>query len=432
MENNLKIIEIFFRLIQDNKKVEYFIHRILCKQGTAVNIIFSHLLLDHKIIEKKKVNEIIETEIERQQIIKKILKKLSNSLYLSSTYLIKICLFLEVEEYLNENQSKNEPIFRTLKNIAYYIRSKKNLQEFYLSESSLLNKQKNVNLTKVFQELANYHLEDLGNLKENNLRFILKIAFLFTGLENDTCDVGDYQFYVDKFSIITGLRLDRIEIEINNKMIAENISKHYNESMRKESIVNLELAIIHFKKIKRAKSSNETIFYKNKIKRILKKINPQVCKKIIKVALYKEIDNIYDYEIRIKFENELKNEGIKEIEYIFTSDQSMKQVANKIYEIDPNIINEYMTEEKNNFFKKLMINIDENVRRYCKKNLLKHSKALFECGFMYSEAIKKENENKMVKIKTILSDTEIIEILNEEIGINLIDELIKTLKKVEE
>ncbi|WUR02787.1 uncharacterized protein VNE69_03008 [Vairimorpha necatrix] len=125
-QKNDKEIMLFYKLIEGHCLVEFVLERILKKSGSAVNIIFSRLCVEIKIInmcnfkiltEKKSLITTVQKNIINGKILAAVLKILQCEDDVRS-YLIKICLFLETDNIIYSKEKTQIELFRELKCIS--------------------------------------------------------------------------------------------------------------------------------------------------------------------------------------------------------------------------------------------------------------------------------------------------------------------------
>ncbi|WUR03775.1 uncharacterized protein VNE69_06096 [Vairimorpha necatrix] len=436
---NLKGVELFYRLLERDGKVEFLIHMIFNKTGSSLNIIFVHLLLEQGLIEKCESKKIIEhgqlDETKRKRLIKKIQKKLSDSECKWSICIMKICLFLEAEFYLNESDIIDESLFGSLKKIGILMKSKNNNEKFSENVSITSSKNQTFDLIRIYQEFLKHHFVHIEKFKMSIWKYIFNIASLVTGMKKNTCEILYDSFYILKEEVLTILGFNEDEITQNNYIILEKLATNSREDAKKEELKRLEKDIkdiqikIEEKTFKKVDLQN----FKNKVKERLHKLNKMIfsfrLSKFEKEALNKSVEKLYINDISTKFENELIKEGVREIEDIFKNDKVINELRETIDVVDKDLINEYKKEVKEKFYKILRINITKNVQKICKKDLTKELVTFFESSLQNKQSLKIDCGEKLEKILLKLSTDDILEIINGEIGISLNSDLLKVLEK---
>ncbi|WUR02788.1 uncharacterized protein VNE69_03009 [Vairimorpha necatrix] len=256
-----RAVDFFYRILKFNKKLEFLIMNILNKPGTGLYLIFIHLLFFLKIMNEDDLKIIIEqkdNELKKIMIAKNLLKKLSDDID-RSFYLVKVCLLIETERYINYNVEL-EPIFKTFKVIGELIESKKMLQKHIIMPTKCSNCEKegkcncaeqpieilkdkfrsfmsnkykifkndeetikyriyikkgSINWLRIFDEMKNIHIGNILKYKKKVMKKIYKLSSLFTGI--DTTDV--YKYDIKKEELIQNLGFYENEVEENNKKI---------------------------------------------------------------------------------------------------------------------------------------------------------------------------------------------------------------------
>ncbi|WUR04970.1 putative SP-containing protein [Vairimorpha necatrix] len=226
---DVKGIIMFHNLVVNNNRINFFVERILNKRGSAINIMFSYLLFYKIKMNPNILYDIIENKILNDTIMKKIIKKISEKLktifFINDLYLIKFCLLLEAEEYINENELKDDILFKTLKDIGSLIVKRNNKSEHKTNIS-----QKNINLLEVFNEIVIIH-NGIHDLYRNEVREkILNTAAVFTG--SSTIDINVYtlnllhkNYKVQKDDIIKKLNIESTMVDKDNKEILEELNE---------------------------------------------------------------------------------------------------------------------------------------------------------------------------------------------------------------
>ncbi|WUR03542.1 uncharacterized protein VNE69_05133 [Vairimorpha necatrix] len=409
-EINNKIIKIF-NCLKYAKCSSY--NRIMNRPDTALNIIFSHLLLDQKLIEKNELNKIIKDK----KTIRKLLKRLSNHRFLSTTFALKICIFLEAERYINEIDVYDKSIFGTLKKIGKLFQSKYNNKISCNNES--------VDLLKIYQEFLVHHLKDVKNFKNNVWTCIFGLTGLFTGLDKNIYAIDGDLFYFTKDYVLPYLEINENEVNKNAEIVRNKLVKRSQEDIKEENIRYLNSIKYVLDVV------NEEKLNINYIKKILKKIDVTRYNEYlneIKNEVMNKAINTYEEMINDIFLNEYQAKGLKEIENIFNYNEIIKELLKTIAFLDENMIKEYKNEIQKKFTRQLRVYRKENIKVYCKNNLTKVIVELFESEFEDDIKIKKEKKQKFMKMKEVLGGKDILDILNKT-GINLHKELIQKLEE---
>ncbi|WUR04847.1 uncharacterized protein VNE69_11017 [Vairimorpha necatrix] len=396
-----KGVQIFYKLLRSNNKINFFVNRILNKPGTALNILFVYLLLLEEVIDKTELNIIIRkdelSEIKKNSIANTLQKVMSLSYY-SDFYLIKICLLIEAEIYMKEPEVIEDEIFKNFKDIGKLIIKKNNKNKTGIK----WKKEKN-ELLFILQTLVNVYIYDIIKYKEEVIKHICRIVALFRGLNNLTI-LRYYSDNIEKEKFIEQLRISKCDVEQNNENILENLSKNLQEDEKYEE--------------ERKRKKIEMI----KIKYTLKKSSLDEELRIInKRAKNRSIENLYEEAVRAKFENEMKVEGIKQIA-ININEINSKDVVNR------DSLNEYRSKKIKNFCQKLKNNIKENIRKNRKKYFVKVLIELFYGKMNNDKNLIVRCKNNLANIRVLISEEDLLEIVNEESGIKINSYLMEILE----
>ncbi|WUR03575.1 uncharacterized protein VNE69_05164 [Vairimorpha necatrix] len=396
----VKSIGMLYKVMEKGNKLLFLLGRILSRPGAALNIIFAHFLLHHGIIDGNELNKIIgkdeQAEFNKTQLLEKILKHTPNF------YSIKFCLLLEFERYINENDVKHDKIFSTFIKIWDLIRLKEQNQ----SKSSIDPYKKlgkdNIYVTKLYYEVLGWHNIDIKEFKYDVWLHILKLATLFTESENNYCECKWVKCDTIKNDIITNYKLKKNDILQNNELIRAKLLG----STRKDSEKEKSMKIIQ------------------KIHKLIQRVS---LNKILTVDSNKEVKNIFYDKVSLKFEKELREEGIKAMEEIYNN-LRIKVLFRKIEIVNPNLVNEYKNKEIENFFHKLNLNIKANIERSCVSELPKIVKTLLECEIKNNKTLKARHQLSIKKIRKKLPIKKKLHIFNEVSGIKLHDESVKVIE----
>ncbi|WUR03210.1 uncharacterized protein VNE69_04039 [Vairimorpha necatrix] len=426
-------VDMFYRLIESDNKVEFLLQRILNNCGTAINIMFAHLVFSEKLIDENELNEIImqsNSEItEHAKLINSILKSLSNHRILSSTFLMKICLFLEAEQYLNENKMDNDSIFGTLKKIGQLITSKKDCKR--TKDPGVTSKNEFIDLSKIYHEAIKYHMQDIIDFHKKVDEFIIKITFLVTGYETCFFKQGRLCFELKKDEIINFFKFDIDQVEKNNDLISKKLSINMKEDLNNAITKYYD----ELKNIIRPIDEENITTDLNNIKIIfIKIIRLELCSKLFKLkkeALINEVDNLYDEDVRNKFEEELKKNGNEEIDRCIQYENLTKNIKNLPKYIDEIFINECKTELKNKFYEDISKNLEQNVIHSRKKYFTQTLMALFKKFIKNGESDIELSKNILFKIKEKLNEKEILAEVNDRTGMEIHENLVKALENNE-
>ncbi|WUR03192.1 uncharacterized protein VNE69_04021 [Vairimorpha necatrix] len=221
-------VEFVFRLLHQYNKPDFLIMRILNNEDSAMGFIFNWILLFLNIIEFRdldiKTGKLIISEKLKDEKKRKITKILLSKLLMITSkecYLVKICLLIEAENYINENDVSNDYLFKSLKEIYNLI----------VPENNKNNKSKKnsrgINMVNIVKELENGYIDIIREYKKKILYQICKILSLFTRLDRPTCAIEKYECKCEfvKEEIIKNMGLDEKEVEKNTENIINLLSK---------------------------------------------------------------------------------------------------------------------------------------------------------------------------------------------------------------
>ncbi|WUR04648.1 uncharacterized protein VNE69_09200 [Vairimorpha necatrix] len=369
----------FYKLLLNNENLDFLVQRILLSSGSAINIIFSHLLLCkktidictlHKLIKDK---EYVETNI--LELSEKITADLNKPISNDYLYLIALCLLLELEAYINETDLVKNIFFILIKEIGIYILAEQNENE------AEKDKTRHINLIEAFRLISDTHKEVYFRTRDIVLENICQIAMLFTGLYS--FNIPDK--YMNKYTkinqddVITKIKLDKFNIKKNN----ENIRKRIKEK-------NIE-STMKFQKIQ-----------------ILKEI-------ISKTNIEEKLNNLQKKII--------ENKGRIEITNAFNKCESDLLRMN----ISTEIINEYRNIFIDKFILSLLNFTPENMGTYCKELLYTSIINLLKSEFFDDESEKVKRKRFFQNIKNLLNESEVFRIVNN--NLKLFNEIMVELKK---
>ncbi|WUR02697.1 uncharacterized protein VNE69_02218 [Vairimorpha necatrix] len=409
-EKNYKCIYFLHNLLIDYEKVDFLILRILNNSKSALNTLFCHILLYIKIIKKHELDLITGREVNSESNIevfcKQIMKKLSiylNSLNVSESYLLAICLLLEVEMLINENGAGDDPLFRILLIISNIIESEKNKDQTY----TYINKDK-IKITNILKEVKSIHIDEIVRFKKEIIKNISKISSLFTGLSSSKFVNGNYptkiEAYVKK-DIITDLKLDEYAVERNTKNLRKKLLENTAEDYKFEK--------------ERRKGEDEII----KINKIIEKLpEMEELKKMKTQSIYSFIENLFDADMIDNLDNNFKNVGITKIDKIFNGITNTES-------LDINIILEYKKKFIESFFQDIKINIEDRIKKISVKELFIVFIKSFENEISTENIDNKRTEKIFKNIRTVLKEETIIKVLYANSAIELHDELMHIIKK---
>ncbi|WUR04879.1 uncharacterized protein VNE69_11048 [Vairimorpha necatrix] len=422
-EQRYKGVEMFFRLIECTDIVNFFLKRILSNKGSLLNAILGHIMLFMRLIKENQLEYIITKEkINELQLIKELEKILSKSSCNANIIIIKICIFMEAEKYINEHDFEKFPQFKILNRINNLIDIKENAQILTENNQNLLSMRKTkFDLFKIYEEVVRNHLLDYENFKKNLWKRIFCLVSLFTGLEKNECKINDDKFYIYKDEILCTLIHNVSKVERNNKIIRKKLFENARKRKTMEEI--------------------NKILQKLFEKYLAKKLN-----NLKDDALNKKNLDLYDEEINKNFGNELIQRGTfyfeKSLHYESIKIEMNEQFNaywNKEYEFENNIIfyneiihnnywiEEYKFIEKEKFCHEIKLNISKNLMNNSQIYLEKALRDIFY-NEINGSAIKEKCENNLNNILAVMSQTDIIEAINVMLGMKFHNLMAETLK----
>ncbi|WUR04874.1 uncharacterized protein VNE69_11043 [Vairimorpha necatrix] len=421
-------IEMFFIIIEYRHKVTFFIERILNTKGSPLNVLLGHLLLFKGLINEIELQDITKnegiTEEKRMQLCKKLEKILSNDRCYSCAFTIKICLFIEVEKYINKESAKNGPEFKILCLIGDLMEQKKKEQSISKNIKTYFSMHKNkIDLIKIFEELVKNHLQ---RYKKNQLNVwveIFKIASLFTGSDETEIRIKNQKYYTYKKININEVRLDEEKVEKNNEIIRNNLFENNRE---------------------RRKTGEEII---NMLQRLNIKDLSDALNELKDEAIKKKVEDIFVEEVSKNFGDEIIEIGEKIIEKNLKHEIIEKEMCekfgahwNKEYKSGEEIyyyskiftkyywINEHISNEKEKLHHGVKILIKENKRQNIKYYLVEALRTLFENDIFNHIEMKERKENNLYNIRKFEHYKGLHKTIDELTMINLHDDLVATLK----
>ncbi|WUR02377.1 uncharacterized protein VNE69_01315 [Vairimorpha necatrix] len=208
-------IGLFFSLLQNHSKMKFFVERIVNKPRSAINMIFAYELYENRIILENMLYFMIgnkkDSETNRMQLTKEITEKLIKINYGNNLYLIGICLILEAETYIDENNLSDDDLFMILNEISNIIARKNN------SESVTSIPCKNIDLLDIFRKIIPIHNDVIDIYKEEIIMKIYKTMASFTNSRSINMYMYDLKLIeknkIKKETTIAELKLDRNVIE---------------------------------------------------------------------------------------------------------------------------------------------------------------------------------------------------------------------------
>ncbi|WUR04572.1 uncharacterized protein VNE69_09125 [Vairimorpha necatrix] len=478
-------VEMFFRLLASDNKVDFLLDRIFSNPGLVLNIIFAHLLLDQEAIEKDEMLKIIENnEIEesKKNKLRDILFDNSyNNRCNETTFIMNIVLLIEAEKYMNENNINDESIFGTLKNIAKLIESKERFTEenheesensddnYYVSEDtnygSELEREDSadssngsverpgdneeihndnvseggshlsydyllIDLIKIYKELAHNYLKDLEESKKSIRDYFYNLTFIFVLSANEIYIPIRCFLSTKKADFIRSINLTDDEVNSNNKLIKEKLSELSYEEIIRAEIKCLKDKIIKFQ-TNNILGDQDKRNFQNEAKKILQNVIGSKLKKIIyklkNEALTKLVDHLYDEEVFEKFENDTRTRTIKEIENIIYNTLRMDDIIKIFDGVDETFINEYKNEVLENLHPEINVKIMENVRNNRDVYFVQALTSFFESKLVDDEHFKEKCKKNYEKMRAWMGKKDLMKFYkNKEIPLH--DELKKLLE----
>ncbi|WUR02727.1 uncharacterized protein VNE69_02246 [Vairimorpha necatrix] len=387
--NQYKEIELFYRLLQKNNQVEFIIDQLINKPKTALNIIFVQILLHEELIDKTTANSLIKNvKFWEHRSIKSILNKTELQILYNSRLgeeMLKICLFIAGERFINSNDVNTEYIFNKLKKIGTSILIQENIEQ---SHNTKICKVYDIDLMKIYRKI-----------------FILKDEILH-------CNLEFFEYVVIFIAPFTGLRdvyciFDNTKYKITIEEIKQTLNINISEINKNNDVVLNELEII----------TNDFRLEKT-IKKVQKKQLRKKLNEIKREAFFKNIAVLC--ENKDKHSKELIEKGIKEISKIFNDKEIKKDKNNNV------LIEKYQTEIKNNYIKRIEIIIAKNIKRAAITLLPEVIIDTFKNEVTNHE---NESEKNLQNIKELLSNHDILYEINGEVGIKIHNALVEILKK---
>ncbi|WUR03679.1 uncharacterized protein VNE69_06003 [Vairimorpha necatrix] len=404
-------VELLFRLLETGGRAEFFLKKILNKRGSAIYLILLHILLSDNLYKEFNLSKILRNkefdETSKNLLIEKIITNLCNCSFLASTFLIKICLLYEVERFINENDVSDKPILLILSNIAALIKKKAG----FIPCDNQYNVIKNIDLIEIFHVAVKFHLKDIQAYMNNIWKQIFSITSLYTGYEQNLCILEYVHFYIEKDRVFDFFCLNNITVENNNEIIRKKLS----ENTRNQRI-------------------NEALYrYRKELKNIVysfyeKRLSTALCK-IKHDALNKKINYLYDKNKTKMFEKRLRQNGVNVIEKIFSNKCLTEDVSNVSAGINAELLYECKKDELEIFSRDLNKLINLNIRNTIKNDFLISLESLLDNEISNKKIFKEFAEKKIKKIRMLLCENELSEILNDyNIGVKFHRNLTKILE----
>ncbi|WUR02694.1 uncharacterized protein VNE69_02215 [Vairimorpha necatrix] len=405
--NNTKAkegIDLFFRLLKRDDKIKYLFYGILDRKESAINLLCAHLFLSMNKIVHRDLNIIIgqdkhsknEFKDIKNRLTKTIIPKLTDNNSFES-YLIKICILIEAEKYINENDVTNDLLYNTIKEIGNILKLKNNNnndKQFYYN-------QEGVDLAEIIHDVVNMHVDNILNHKGKVIRRLCTITSLLK--EKSGTFTRNFLIYSKKDKTIDKLELNKNKVEKNIEILINEILK----DIKEDKIYEKE------RKIKEVET--------NKIRKTLEKYCLiENLNAIFAEALDKDVTNIFEKDARIKFKYALMTKGIYKIvqvfkDHIIQNNNTASNYFRKMFKSNLNeeTVNDYKKELIDKFKTGINIYIEENLINRSKMELYKILKALEENNFENGTIDKRKHEKKLLIYLEFLSKNDILEVLSD-------------------
>ncbi|WUR03252.1 uncharacterized protein VNE69_04080 [Vairimorpha necatrix] len=436
-ENNL-CVEMFYRLMKTEDKVKFLLERLLNKTDTALCIIFAHLLLNMQIINKAEFKKIIESDelgdTRKTELINIVIEKTYQK-NLSAEYLIKFCLLLEAEKFINENKFKCDSIFGTLKIIGSQMNKKKFLMGLKITMNpKMFYKENNIDLTKIMSGITVYGLNRIEKYKRIVSGELIKMTSLFAENKSNVCYNLEDMLFVNKDDVIFNLGLNSNEVINNSKIISVFLSERLHKNSKKYVLALLEPIINNIKQ-KMSDSTltkNDIIDFKYDIKIILDNINHDIfifaASYMKDKALYMGIETIFDnQDVMIKDNDGLQNVEINKIEKLFIYSILAQGILEKISIENIKPLKKDKNDDLKGFYKYLCRKIKESIRIYINREYMEILEILSENERKNPTNIKPLCQKKLLRLQLLISEKDLIFVLLE--FLNKIQyDLIKAIK----
>ncbi|WUR05215.1 uncharacterized protein VNE69_12200 [Vairimorpha necatrix] len=390
-------INFFYKILEYNNKREFFLERIINARGSALNIIFAHLLLYKGTIDDNHLDIMIgknkDAEFNPKNLTKMVSAILEGFYLEPDTYLIKFCLLLEAEKYINENNTYDDLLFNSIKDFANVITSKNKK-----NENKTCNIEEDINLVNVFDEIIDIHIK-YHHLYENEVvKNICTMGALSTG--SNFIRIHNYlssnNFTITKDDIISNYNFNASNIEKSNSVIIEKLKENIHEDEKGEEKINEILQ--RLKKYKLYEKLNNILFE----------------------GLVSYLQDKYNKKVRMK----LRKRGINYIKKTYNfSDPKLLAI------IDIDVIQKFQTKLIIKFISDLKELTAKNIKNICVKYLNKVIIENFKCEFSddFNEKQKWKNIAKILMQR--LDEKTIFNHVNN--NLQLYNGLLEVLKKIE-
>ncbi|WUR03856.1 uncharacterized protein VNE69_06174 [Vairimorpha necatrix] len=221
---NIKGVKLVYNLLKYNDKINTLIFNIINRRGSALHMLFLLFLHNEKIDEKILSSLLLKNnyhESTRTKLLNLVYEHLATT-HGTRLYLIQICLLIEAERYMNENNIDEDFIFKNFKDIYNLLDSKKSTT-------------RNMNLFKTIDLLASHYFDHFIKYKAKIIMKICSIASLFSRLNTDIFFKHDKSVLSEK-NIIRYLKLDKTEVKNYVESIRSKLLKNIQEDKKYECI----------------------------------------------------------------------------------------------------------------------------------------------------------------------------------------------------
>ncbi|WUR03684.1 putative SP-containing protein [Vairimorpha necatrix] len=333
IQNGLDFIkvELFFDLLVNKNEIKTILHNILNKPESAINLIFIHLLLFDGVItesELKQLRKNFRIHEKRRTFFNVLKNKPLNHIEMisqSASDMLKLCIFIEAENYMNENDLDFDSLFYKIRKIGKQI-IKHEFKEVGSYKINLLLKTK-IDLMKIYDEVY-YHLDDIINVNDEFAKIVSEIMCLFKG--NDNYYINEVNYKGNLNEIMKPFKYKEDFIERTNKEILNKLEIYSND-----------------KKIKKIIG----IIQKSPLRETLDEI--------ITESKNKKDINIFDEQGMENIMTEFIKKGNKEIEKIFNGKEIKKFLTTK----NEALIKKYKNKLYEDFKDKITLIMRENIRK---------------------------------------------------------------------
>ncbi|WUR03495.1 uncharacterized protein VNE69_05087 [Vairimorpha necatrix] len=162
----IREIELFYDLLKNHNKMEFFIGRILNKPGSSLNMIFAwHLFgegLTHHFGSGFTIGD--EGDSRRFKLTKELTELIENKYNGIDLYVVIICLIFEAEIYIQEDDLSDDKLCKTLTEIGEIIAERDATTDGGSSSSST---EGNIDLFEILEEMVILYDDALEIYNEN-------------------------------------------------------------------------------------------------------------------------------------------------------------------------------------------------------------------------------------------------------------------------